>query len=128
MGNSGAAAMDLKGSFKGMSFLWSRKVKPGFVYRVTADVRTAGTGPEGVVSLRIAWSAPGKAWLDPEYNSEQKLTGDSSDWRKLSVPVAAPPIDDCRMKIMLNAEKSTAGQVFFDNLTVEEAAPANGRR
>ena len=128
VGNSGAAAMDLKGSFKGMSFLWSRKVKPGFVYRVTADVRTAGTGPEGVVSLRIAWSAPGKAWLDPEYNSEQKLTGDSSDWRKLSVPVAAPPIDDCRMKIMLNAEKSTAGQVFFDNLTVEEAAPANGRR
>lgn len=126
--HSGAAAMDLKGAFKGMSFLWSRKVKPGFIYRVTAAVRNVGTGPEGAVSLRIAWSAPGKAWLDPEYNSEQKLTGESSDWRKLSVLVGAPPIDDCRMKIMLNAEKSTAGQVFFDDLTVEEAAPANGRK
>ena len=126
---SGAAAMDLKGSFKDMTYLRELKVKPGFVYRVTVSVRTVGTDPSCSVGLRVAWSAPGKAWLDSAYEAQEKLTEDSSfSWRKLSVIVSAPKVEDCRMKLLLSAGNSADGKVFFDDLTVEEAAFAGGER
>ncbi|MBO4649466.1 MAG: DUF4838 domain-containing protein [Lentisphaeria bacterium] len=122
---SGAAAMDLKGSFKDMTYLRELKAKPGFIYRVTVSVRTVATDPSSYVGLRVAWSAPGKAWLNSAYEAQDKLTEDSSfSWRKLSVIVSAPKVEDCRMKILLSAGNSPDGKVFFDDLTVEEAAPA----
>ena len=124
IGRSGAAAMDLKGSFKDMCYLKEIGVKPGFVYRITVYVRTVGTDPSCVVGLNAAWSAPGKAQLDPAYNAHEKLTEDSSfRWRRMSIPVTAPQIENCRLRIVLSAGGSAGGRVFFDDLTVEEAAP-----
>ena len=129
IGRSGAAAMDLKGSFKEMTFLKEIEVTPGHVYRVTVYARSVGTDPSCVIGLRAAWSAPGKAWLGSAYEAQDKLTEDSSfSWRKLSVVVAAPKIEGCKMKLLLSAGNSQAGKVFFDNLTVEEAPPANAER
>ncbi|MBQ9337750.1 MAG: DUF4838 domain-containing protein [Lentisphaeria bacterium] len=127
IGDSGAAAMDLKQSFKDMTYMKEFKVKPGHVYRVTVHARSVGTDPSCVIGLRAAWSAPGKAWLNSAYEAQEKLTEDSSfSWRKLSVVVSAPKIEGCKMKLLLSAGNSSQGKVFFDDLTVEEAAPANG--
>ena len=127
IGDSAAAAMDLQQSFKEMAYMRELKVKPGYVYRVTVHARTVGTDPSCVIGLRAAWSAPGKAWLDSAYEAQEKLTEDGSfSWRKLSVIVSAPEIEGCKMKLLLSAGFSSKGRVFFDDLTVEEAAPANG--
>ena len=127
--NSGAAAMDLTQSYKDMVLLTEIDAEPGSIYRVTVFVRSVGTDPSCVTGLRVAWSAPGKTWLSPTYEMQDTLAEDASfRWRKLSVLVSAPEIEGCRMKILLSAGYSSGGKVFFDNLTVEEAAPENGKQ
>ena len=127
---SGAIAADLTKSVKDMVYMRSIKATPGAVYRVTVYTRSVGTAPSCVVGLRTAWSAQNKPWLNSAYEAKDRLTEDSSfSWRRLSVTVSAPKIENCKMKILLSASNSSAGKVFFDNLTVEEALPihcANG--
>ena len=124
MEKSGAAAMKLKNSLKDMAYLQNFKVKPGAVYRVTAYVRTVGTDASCVVGLRASWSAPGSTRLNPAYDVHDELKEDASfEWRKLSVVVSAPNIEKCKMMVLLSARNSLDGEVYFDNLTVEEALP-----
>ena len=125
IGRSGAAAMSLKDSHKDMTYVQEFKARPGLVYRVTVDVRTVGVDQSCVVGLRAAWSAPGKTWLNSAYDAREELTEDASfDWRKLSVVVSSPDVDKCKLKVLLSSAQSTDGEVFFDNLTIEEALPA----
>lgn len=122
VGKTGAAAMDLKKSHKSMVYMRDFKAKPGAVYRISAQVKTTETDPTCTVGLRAAWSAPGKPWLNSAYEAQVTLNEDFSfDWRKLSVVVAAPQVENCKLKVLLSAGFSSKGNAYFDNVTVEMA-------
>ena len=119
--NSGAAAMNMAKSHKSMVYMRDFKAEPLKAYRITVYVKSVDTDPTCVVGLRAAWSAPGKAWLDPAFEAQETLKEDASfSWRKITVVVAAPSVEKCRLKVLLSAATSSKGTVYFDNLTVEE--------
>lgn len=122
--NSGAMAMDFNNSYKDMTYSKNFKVKKGNIYRVTIYTRNIGSLPGAQFSLRIAWGAPKQPWLSKNYEKTTLLTEDGSySWNKMTVAAKAPNVDNCYMKVLLGGSKLNKGQIFFDNLTIEEAKP-----
>jgi len=119
--NSGAIAMNLTKSYRDMVFMTSLKAVPKRVYRVSGYVKTKGMDSTGYTKLTVAWSAPGKPWLDPAFNASDTLNEDGSfSWRKLNLVVYAPDVPGCGMRLMLGSGNSTKGEVYWDNIKVEE--------
>ena len=74
------------------------------------------------MSLRIAWGAPGKAWLDPSFEKTVSITEDGSyQWQKLTVAAVAPDEKGCFAKIVAGGGNLKNGEIFFDDFTFEEA-------
>ena len=121
---SGAMAMDFKNSYKEMVFMRNAKVKPGHIYRATIYVRNTDSLPGARMSLRIAWGAKGKGWLDPSLDKSVQVTEDGSyNWQKLTVAAKAPTDEGVFIKLIVSGGNLKEGKVFFDNFTLEEAQP-----
>lgn len=120
--NSGAMAMDMRNAGKAMVYMRNAKAVPGKVYRATIYVRNRNSLPGAQMSLRIAWGAPGKAWLDPAFEKTVSVTEDGAYfWRKLTVSAVAPNVEGCFIKIVASGSKLKKGEIFFDDFTLEEA-------
>lgn len=121
---SGAMAMDFKNSYKEMVFMRNAKIKPGHVYRATVYARNTDSLPGARMSLRIAWGAKGKSWLDPSLDKSVQVTEDGSyNWQKLTVAAKAPTDEGVFIKLIVSGGNLKEGKVFFDNFTLEEAQP-----
>ena len=61
-------------------------------------------------------------WIDSSYNAFKKQEEDFSfAWKTITVYVTAPNIENARMRVMLGANNSEKGFVYWDNIKIEKA-------
>ena len=120
--SEGTMKMDMTNSHKDMIYMKDFPVIPGKVYRVTADVKMVGLTPGGIVSVTAAWMNEQNKWIDSSYNAFKKQEEDFSfAWKTITVYVTAPNIENARMRVMLGANNSEKGFVYWDNIKIEKA-------
>lgn len=111
-------------------FLKPFKVTPGDVYRVSVWAKAVDLAPEtGEVKLVVRFQDAAGKWVEFINLARSTSLADtsSSKWQKLTFVVQVPAGTDRPigiMRCMLSVQNANAGQVMFDDFTLEQVAPA----
>ena len=100
-----------------MVYLGYMKAVPDKKYSVSVWVKSENLAPDAVIRIQIRWQKD-KKWQNNIYNTKE-LVPVNKNWSLVTLLINSPSDEDSTMVLLLSAQNSDNGKVWFDDVVVE---------